>query len=125
MIVENPDALKLWLTTKLGPLCDADPAALAKYVFALVKKDRPNGELRGTMIQQLEVFLQKETGNFVDMLFATLNSKSYLPAADVKPKVEELPTQPAAVVAAPVVNHSEVNGVVKVKEELVKRKSES
>jgi hypothetical protein len=39
--------------------CDADPAALAKYVFALVRKDKPNGELRSSMVEQLEVFLQK------------------------------------------------------------------
>lgn len=38
--------------------CDADPAALAKYVFALVKKDKPVAELRGSMVEQLDVFLQ-------------------------------------------------------------------
>lgn len=43
--------------------CDADPAALAKYVFALVKKDKPVAELRGSMVEQLDVFLQ--SGMFV------------------------------------------------------------
>ena len=38
--------------------CDADPAALAKYVFALVKKDKPAPELKSSMIEQLDVFLQ-------------------------------------------------------------------
>ena len=37
--------------------CDADPAALAKYVVALVKKDKPNEELKKVCIDQLEVFL--------------------------------------------------------------------
>lgn len=38
--------------------CDADPEALAKYVFALVRKDKPTDELRKSMMSQLEVFLQ-------------------------------------------------------------------
>ena len=37
---DTPD-LKTWLTVKLRPLCDADPLALAKYVFALIRKDKP------------------------------------------------------------------------------------
>ena len=37
--------------------CDADPAALAKYVVALVKKDKPMEELKDICIDQLEVFL--------------------------------------------------------------------
>lgn len=41
--------------------CDADPVALAKYVYALVKKDKPTEELRTSMVAQLEVFLQKGT----------------------------------------------------------------
>ncbi|RZF38769.1 hypothetical protein LSTR_LSTR008139 [Laodelphax striatellus] len=49
--------------------CDADPAALAKYVYALIKKDKPIQELRESMTNQLEVFLQKETELFIDTLF--------------------------------------------------------
>ena len=41
--------------------CDADPAALAKYVYALVKKDKTLEELRGGMVEQLDVFLQQGT----------------------------------------------------------------
>ena len=37
--------------------CDADPAALAKYVVALVKKDKPTEELKDICVDQLEVFL--------------------------------------------------------------------
>ena len=37
--------------------CDADPAALAKYVVALVKKDKPMEELKEICIDQLKVFL--------------------------------------------------------------------
>lgn len=38
---------------------DADPSALAKYVVALVKKDKPEQELRNICNDQLDVFLQK------------------------------------------------------------------
>ncbi|XP_052748954.1 zinc finger protein swm isoform X2 [Galleria mellonella] len=90
MIIENPDAFKSWLTSILEPLCDADPAALAKYVYALVKKDKPLDELRDGMLDQLDVFLQHETKPFVDMLFKSLDSHEYL-----KP-VEKRPSPPPA-----------------------------
>jgi hypothetical protein len=38
--------------------CDADPAALAKYVLALIKKDKSEEELHKIMVGQLEVFLE-------------------------------------------------------------------
>ncbi|PNF30064.1 hypothetical protein B7P43_G05352 [Cryptotermes secundus] len=77
MIINDPEAFKSWLTTVLEPLCDADPAALAKYVFALVKKDKPVAELRSSMVEQLDVFLQSETKKFVDLLFKTLETQVY------------------------------------------------
>lgn len=43
--------------------CDADPAALAKYVVALVKKDKPVEELKDICVDQLEVFLS--VGNII------------------------------------------------------------
>jgi len=93
MIIENPEALKTWLTTVLAPLCDADPAALAKYVLALAKKEKPESELRVAMTDQLDVFLQQETRGFVDKLFITLDSKSYLQSNPEGPAiVEEVPT---------------------------------
>ncbi|XP_045770159.1 RNA-binding protein 26 isoform X3 [Maniola jurtina] len=90
MIIENPDAFKSWLTSILEPLCDADPAALAKYVYALVKKDKPLDELRDGMLDQLDVFLQHETRPFVDMLFKSLETQEYLKAS-----VEEEKKQPS------------------------------
>jgi len=41
--------------------CDADPAALAKYVVALLRKDKPKSALKELCIDQLEVFLAKGT----------------------------------------------------------------
>ncbi|KAG9338010.1 hypothetical protein JZ751_027259 [Albula glossodonta] len=71
MIIENLDALKSWLSKTLEPICDADPSALAKYVVALVKKDKTEKELKALCIDQLDTF--------VDRLFEAVNSKSYLP----------------------------------------------
>uniref|UniRef100_A0A7N9APE4 RNA binding motif protein 26 n=1 Tax=Mastacembelus armatus TaxID=205130 RepID=A0A7N9APE4_9TELE len=55
MIIENLDALKTWLSETLEPICDADPSALAKYVVALVKKDKSEKELKALCIDQLDV----------------------------------------------------------------------
>ncbi|XP_077360860.1 RNA-binding protein 27 isoform X2 [Festucalex cinctus] len=96
MIIENVDALKSWLAKLLEPICDADPAALANYVVALVKKDKPEKELKALCADQLDVFLQKETVGFVDKLFDCLTSKNYQgnPVAKEAPK-EALHLPPA------------------------------
>ncbi|XP_064183705.1 RNA-binding protein 27-like isoform X2 [Anguilla rostrata] len=78
MIIENVEALKSWLAKLLEPICDADPSALANYVVALVKKDKPEKDLRALCADQLDVFLQKETTGFVDKLFECLTTKNYL-----------------------------------------------
>uniref|UniRef100_A0A8D0HBX3 RNA binding motif protein 27 n=1 Tax=Sphenodon punctatus TaxID=8508 RepID=A0A8D0HBX3_SPHPU len=67
--------------------CDADPSALANYVVALVKKDKPEKELKAFCADQLDVFLQKETSGFVDKLFESLYTKNYLtPLEPAKPE---------------------------------------
>jgi len=78
--------------------CDADPAALARYVMALLKKDKTEQELKQNCIDQLEVFLQKgnycmsvsviyptftETISFVDRLFDVIHNKSYISATKI------------------------------------------
>ncbi|XP_066833244.1 RNA-binding protein 27 isoform X5 [Anser cygnoides] len=90
MIIENVEALKSWLARLLEPICDADPSALANYVVALVKKDKPEKELKAFCADQLDVFLQKETSGFVDKLFESLYTKSYLPSLEPT-KVEAKP----------------------------------
>ncbi|KAJ8352456.1 hypothetical protein SKAU_G00239320 [Synaphobranchus kaupii] len=91
MIIENVEALKSWLAKLLEPICDADPSALANYVVALVKKDKPEKDLKALCADQLDVFLQKETTGFVDKLFECLTTKNYLgnpePIKEI-PKVE-------------------------------------
>ncbi|XP_066472938.1 RNA-binding protein 27 [Tiliqua scincoides] len=89
MIIENVDALKSWLAKLLEPICDADPSALANYVVALVKKDKPEKELKAFCADQLDVFLQKETSGFVDKLFESLYTKNYLsPSEPAKPELK-------------------------------------
>ncbi|XP_072255090.1 RNA-binding protein 27 [Pyxicephalus adspersus] len=82
MLIENVEAFKTWLAKLLEPICDADPSALANYVIALVKKDKSDEELKAICADQLDVFLQKETNDFVDKLFESLRTRSYLPLED-------------------------------------------
>lgn len=91
MIVEDPEGFKSWMTKILEPMCDADPEALAKYVYALVKKDKPLNELMDTMNAQLEVFLQKETKPFVDLLFRKLENQGQNNNVTVQVKIKEEP----------------------------------
>lgn len=53
--------------------CDADPSALANYVVALVKKDKPEKELKALCADQLDVFLQKGTSFTEDDYDALMN----------------------------------------------------
>ncbi|XP_063707031.1 zinc finger protein swm isoform X2 [Culicoides brevitarsis] len=78
MHINNPDALRNWLTVILEPLCDADPAALARYVLALLKKEKPAKELKQCMQEQLDVFLGQETSPFLERLFDAIKSEEYL-----------------------------------------------
>ena len=76
--------------------CDADPAALAKYVLALIKKDKPKDELKESMVQQMDVFLQSETNSFIDMLFTVVEAKEYLeqePETEPQPQETKLTAQ--------------------------------
>ncbi|XP_073680351.1 RNA-binding protein 27 isoform X3 [Garra rufa] len=93
MIIDNVDALKSWLAKLLEPICDADPSALANYVVALVKKDKPEKELRALCADQLDVFLQKETTGFVDKLFECLTTKNYLGNPAAKEEAKIIPVQ--------------------------------
>ena len=78
VVIENKEALKSWLTKTLSPICDADPVSLSKYVVALItKKDRNEKELKSICNEQLEVFLQKDTKDFIDKLFRCIKYKGY------------------------------------------------
>ena len=59
--------------------------------MALIKKDKPEAELKDSMEQQMEVFLQENTVSFIESLFKTLESKEYLdgPPKNLSKKTEE------------------------------------
>lgn len=78
MQIKDPERFKTWLTAVLGPICEAEPAALAKYIFALLKRDRPINELQKFLVSQLEEFLNNETEGFTSLLVETLRNESYL-----------------------------------------------
>ncbi|KAL9973174.1 hypothetical protein ACROYT_G019591 [Oculina patagonica] len=109
MQIKSVEALKSWLTTRLESVCDADPAALAKYVVALVKKDKPVEELKDICVDQLEVFLSSETANFVNVLFEALTNSSYMPQTLAEPTPgipvpttpKVIPPQPAPITTTP------------------------
>ncbi|KAH9049466.1 hypothetical protein EDB84DRAFT_1037590 [Lactarius hengduanensis] len=87
------DHLKPWLTKTLEPICDADPTALAEYILALLKHNGPEPELRKDLAGQLDEFLEKEGPPFIDALFTTLRTKSYLPySSPPPPTAPSLPT---------------------------------
>ncbi|KAF9229674.1 hypothetical protein BS17DRAFT_33650 [Gyrodon lividus] len=77
--------LKSWLTRTLGPICDAEPGALAEYVLALLKHNLPESDMRKELSTQLEEFLEKEGPSFIDTLFIVLRTKSYLPYTSPSP----------------------------------------
>ncbi|KAI0307595.1 hypothetical protein B0F90DRAFT_1675092 [Multifurca ochricompacta] len=79
------DHLKPWLTKSLEPICDADPSALADYILALLKHNGPESELRKELVAQLDEFLEKECPSFIEALFTTLRTKSYLPYTSPPP----------------------------------------
>ncbi|KAH3841862.1 hypothetical protein DPMN_115343 [Dreissena polymorpha] len=110
MIIEEIEKLKEWLTNSLAPICEADPGALAKYVVALVKKDKPRDELKDCCLGQLEVFLQTNTENFVESLFEVLDSKSYIPiATETTPTQDEIsPTDPDHVATPEITGRAEL-----------------
>ena len=52
--------------------CDADPATLARYVAALIKKDKPEDELRKICLKKLQIFLQtRKELRYSDSISAT------------------------------------------------------
>ncbi|CAF1256242.1 unnamed protein product [Rotaria sordida] len=96
MLIDDEVALRDWLVTTLEPLCDAEPIALARYVLALVAKDKPLDKLRENCIDRLEVFLDRSTKDFVDQLFDVIRNRRYIPEGkkeNVQPKPNETITE--------------------------------
>lgn len=77
MHIENVDCFRGWLIQAVTPICDANPQHLARYVIALVKKDKPTNELMRSLHDNLDVFLQEKTKAFVSKLFEVIADKTY------------------------------------------------
>ncbi|CAF3497006.1 unnamed protein product [Rotaria sp. Silwood1] len=100
MIIDDEAALRDWLVTTLEPLCDAEPIALARYVLALIAKDKPLDKLRENCIDRLEVFLDRATKDFVDQLFDVIRNRRYIPEGkkeNVQPKPSETNTETSGI----------------------------
>ncbi|CAF2531230.1 unnamed protein product [Rotaria sp. Silwood2] len=100
MLIDDEAALREWLVTTLEPLCDAEPIALARYVLALVAKDKPLDKLRENCIDRLEVFLDRSTKDFVDQLFDVIRNRRYIPEGkkeNVQPKPTEINTETSGI----------------------------
>ncbi|VDN38065.1 unnamed protein product [Gongylonema pulchrum] len=89
MIIEAPEALRAWLTKEMAPICDAEPGAIAKYVLALLRKDKPEPELMEFCIEQLDVFLQSSQ-LFFDLSFRLLFANCHTIFTEAKSFVERL-----------------------------------
>ncbi|KAF0691824.1 Aste57867_17013 [Aphanomyces stellatus] len=98
---EAREMLREWLVRTLEPLyvhsfllgsCDADPSVLSKYVLALVQTNPEKEGLVEVCRSKLHEFLGDETAPFVDRLFATLRTQSYLQKS---PRHEATPTAAA------------------------------
>ncbi|CAF0868030.1 unnamed protein product [Adineta ricciae] len=92
MLIDDEGALRDWLVVTLEPICDAEPIALARYVLALVAKDKPLDKLRENCVDRLEVFLDRATKDFVDQLFDAIRNRKYITDGkkeNVQPKPSE------------------------------------
>jgi hypothetical protein len=63
--------------------------SLARYVLALLKKDKSENELKEFCVEQLDVFLGKETRGFVSKVFAIVKNKKYM--ADIGGEASNAP----------------------------------
>ncbi|XP_010251129.1 PREDICTED: zinc finger CCCH domain-containing protein 27-like isoform X1 [Nelumbo nucifera] len=67
-----------YLVKNLKPLTQADPVILAKYVEALLKKDKPTKELQKLCTENLVEFLGQGTDSFITKLFQALQDGSII-----------------------------------------------
>lgn len=78
MNLKNPELFRSWLIRQLEPICKANPEPVSKYVCALLKKEKSDGELKQSLISQLYIFLDTATEEFVNFLIEVLENESYL-----------------------------------------------
>ncbi|ORY25081.1 hypothetical protein BCR39DRAFT_545231 [Naematelia encephala] len=110
---------RAWLITTLEPMCDADPAVMSDYIVALLKHDAvmSDEQWREFITRELADFLEEKSRSFVDLLFTTLQNKSFLPppvvASAPAPAIvssyrPSAPTGPAALRQEPIAGPSKL-----------------
>ena len=60
--------ISYWPISYIFFRCDAEPIALAKYVCALLKKNKPEQDLKDICVDQLDVFLQQSMSMTCEMM---------------------------------------------------------
>ncbi|XKL67073.1 hypothetical protein PGB90_010493 [Kerria lacca] len=78
MNLKNPEIFRSWLIRQLEPICKANPEPVSKYVCALLKKEKSDGELKQSLTSQLKIFLESATEEFVNFLVDVLENEKYL-----------------------------------------------
>ncbi|RPB16399.1 hypothetical protein P167DRAFT_602586 [Morchella conica CCBAS932] len=80
MLFDDGDAalLKKWIVKRLEDISDADSDVLADYVLALLRHDQVDDEVKKLCIEQLDDFLREHTEQFVNDVFLTLKTKSFI-----------------------------------------------
>lgn len=79
MLIEKEASLLKWLSNQLENITEADPAALASYVIALLKHHDKKGDvLKQHCSEQLIDFFGDETASFLESLFEVLQNGSYV-----------------------------------------------
>ncbi|MCO5556810.1 hypothetical protein L7F22_010363 [Adiantum nelumboides] len=78
MKIEDAASLNTYLVKHLQPLTEADPNILAKYVWALLKNNKPKAELQAFCTEKLVDFLGEDSKTFVVNLFRALEDGTIL-----------------------------------------------
>lgn len=74
MKIDDDAALNSYLVKHLQPLTEADPNILAKYVWALLRNNKPKKELEEFCAEKLVDFLGEDSKTFVVNLFHALEN---------------------------------------------------
>jgi len=71
--------------------CDADPGTLARYVAALIKKDKSKDELRKICLKKLQIFLQTSKEKLLSLKPFLLHVKVYIfcPRLDAQSQIHK------------------------------------
>ncbi|KAJ1515183.1 RNA-binding protein 26 [Coelomomyces lativittatus] len=82
---------KEYVQTQLAPICEADPNVLSDYIIALLRHDMEGEYLKQYCKEQLEDFLRDDTNDFVDKIFDSIATQSFLPKPESPKPIAQSP----------------------------------